>query len=347
MLSTDSQVLLMLTSQLGLTPQAEFKPLTLLEYNLVARLLVEKQDRPAILLNLSLEQLQEHFSNTNLDPLRLFWLLQRGASIGFQAERLEAMGISIVTRAEKEYPQKLRERLRESAPAVLFYSGDIHLLGTDQPSVAVVGSRNVDEEGNKFAQLVGNACANSGYVLVSGGAKGVDTLAMNACIGEKGYSVGFLANDLDREVRVRQANLRNKELCLLTPYSPNAPFNVGNAMGRNKLIYAMSDFAIVVASDLKKGGTWAGATEALRKEWAKVFVLVYDRMPEGNSELIKLGANPLPVELVKVPQKLIPYLKSIAVEKAPKPLATQYSFGSIAGFSVKDQPLGNEPKKKR
>ena len=54
-------------------------------------------------------------------------------------------------------------------------------------------------------------------------------------------------------------------LVLLSPYDPNAGFNVGNAMQRNKLIYALADAALVVNSDLGKGGTWTGAVEQLDK----------------------------------------------------------------------------------
>ena len=60
---------------------------------------------------------------------------------------------------------------------------------------------------------------------------------------------------------------------LATPYLPHASFNVGMAMARNKLIYALSDFGLVIASDAEKGGTWAGAEEGLKAGWVPVFVV--------------------------------------------------------------------------
>ena len=42
---------------------------------------------------------------------------------------------------------------------------------------------------------------------------------------------------------------------------------MGAEIGRNRLIYCLADYAIVVASDAEKGGTWAGATEALKAGW--------------------------------------------------------------------------------
>ncbi|MBI2434693.1 MAG: hypothetical protein HYV26_17695 [Candidatus Hydrogenedentes bacterium] len=63
-------------------------------------------------------------------------------------------------------------------------------------------------------------------------------------------------------------------LVLISPYDPAAAFNVGHAMQRNKLIYALADAALVVSSDYGKGGTWTGAVEQLDK---LSFVPVYVR----------------------------------------------------------------------
>jgi predicted Rossmann fold nucleotide-binding protein DprA/Smf involved in DNA uptake len=82
---------------------------------------------------------------------------------------------------------------------------------------------------------------------------------------------------------------------LISPYDPSAGFNVGNAMQRNKLIYALADASLVVSSDFNKGGTWAGATEQLEK---LRFVPVFVKSPSGGSEgleaLQRKGALPWP-----------------------------------------------------
>ena len=62
-------------------------------------------------------------------------------------------------------------------------------------------------------------------------------------------------------------------------------------MGRNKLIYGASDFAVVVSSELQKGGTWAGATEALTAGWCPLFVRSGKDVGAGNQELIKKGGR--------------------------------------------------------
>src|SRR5437773_5988014 len=75
-----------------------------------------------------------------------------------------------------------------------------------------------------------------------------------------------------------------------------AGFSVGAAMGRNKMIYGLADFAVVVSSDHQTGGTWAGAVEALKAGWCPVFVRDGKGVPKGNQELLKLGGSALPAD---------------------------------------------------
>jgi predicted Rossmann fold nucleotide-binding protein DprA/Smf involved in DNA uptake len=209
-------------------------------------------------------------------------------------EKLFSNGIWAVTRVDEQYPQKLLNTLKHQAPSVLFGSGDINLLKRN--SVAVVGSRSLDEAGIEFARAVGRKAVESKLAVVSGGARGSDRLAMEGALEAGGVALGALADSL--EATVRKADVRefiqDGRLVMVTMYAPNAGFSVGAAMGRNKVIYGLSDFAVIVSSDFQTGGTWAGATEALKGNWCPVFVRDGGNMPKGNGPLIKLGAVPLP-----------------------------------------------------
>lgn len=125
-----------------------------------------------------------------------------------------------------------------------------------------------------------------------------------------GTAVGVLADSLERAIRApgTRVALVREDLCLATPNAPNAGFSVGAAMGRNKLIYSLADYAIVVASDVEKGGTWAGATEALKAAWIPIFILDHPAMPEGNQLLIQKGGisfpYPFPGDFSKLPEWL-------------------------------------------
>jgi len=109
------------------------------------------------------------------------------------------LGIEVLTRADEDYPARYKERLKDSAPTILFYAGEKALLG--QPGIAVVGSRHLDEPGRNCAEFVGNACGLSGLVLYSGGAKGVDSISMNAALTSRGTAVGILADSLEKSIR--------------------------------------------------------------------------------------------------------------------------------------------------
>ena len=313
------QTILLLCSHLGLSSSSEVAPLTLKDWNPLAKKLQAVSMRPAGLLGRSSEELQSQFNLSEAEAERIYRLLQRSGSLAIELERLASLGIYAITRADADYPARYRQRLKKSSPSVLFYAGEKALLG--QPGIAVVGSRNLEEAGQACAELVGNACGLSGLVLYSGGAKGVDTISMNAALSARGSAVGILADSLEKAIRdpESRAAISRGDLCLATPYSPSAPFSVGTAMGRNKLIYTLADYAIVVASDAEKGGTWAGATEALRAKWLPVFVLEHSAMPEGNKVLLQKGALGFPHPFKENRLKLKDWLETQAAQIKPEP----------------------------
>jgi len=161
--------------------------------------------------------------------------------------------------------------------------------------------------GQECARFVGNACGLSGVVF--GRRRGVDTISMESALEARGTAVGVLADSLEKQVKVRKEAVKMGDLCLVTPYSPNARFSVGAAMGRNRLIYTLADYAIVVASDAETGGTWAGATETLKNNWVPVFVLEHEAMPDGNKLLLQKGALAFPHPFKEKPVKLPGWLK--------------------------------------
>ena len=308
-ISPDSQAMLLLCSHLGLSNDPDTTPLTLREWNpLVRKIAASSLGRPGAMLGLSADDLQRMLGLSETESQRLARLLMRGGGLAIELERLAGLGIHPLTRSDHDYPARYRERLKESAPAVLFYAGNKDLLG--QPGLAVVGSRHLDEAGQACAEFVGNACSLSGLVLYSGGARGVDTISMKASLESRGFAVGILADSLEKTIRIPEyrSALSKGDACLATSHNPAAGFSVGAAMGRNRLIYTLADHAIVVASDAEQGGTWAGATEALKAQWLPVFVLEHANMPQGNRALLEKGANSLPYPLPVQPAQLKAWL---------------------------------------
>ncbi len=220
-------------------------------------------------------------------------LLGRSGQLAFELDRLRSRGIWVATIADDMYPRVLRDRLGSSAPPVLFGSGPPSLLGGG--GVAIVGSREADGDAVAFAARLASAAAAGGSSVVSGGARGIDVAAMRAAFEAGGSVVGLVPEGVER--RLRETSTRSAvaggQAVIVSPYHPAAAFSAGAAMGRNKLIYALSDVAVVVSSADGSGGTWTGAVEALKGGWVPVLVRDEPGVPAGNRSLLGLGAAPV------------------------------------------------------
>jgi predicted Rossmann fold nucleotide-binding protein DprA/Smf involved in DNA uptake len=296
-LPSDTQVILLLCASFGRSRQEEPNPLTLGEYNYVVQWLHQRHLRPGDLLTPEGEKQLVTIANTNgpLTSKRLLALLERGVLLSLAVERWTNQGIWILGRSDEYYPRRLKTQLKTSAPPILYGIGNQALLS--EGGLAVVGSRELDEEGIEYTQSVAQVCAEQGIQIISGGARGVDQTAMMAAVEAGGTAVGVLADSLTKASLAGnyRTGIREKNLTLISPYDPDARFQAGNAMSRNKHVYALADYALVVSSAFNKGGTWAGAVEALEREKTiPIFTRIQERVAEGNCQLLKKGAKPFP-----------------------------------------------------
>ena len=224
---------------------------------------------------------------------RIGALMGRATALAFELERLEQSGIGTLTPYDEHYPTRWPGRLGLKAPPLLYAAGATELLNT--AGLGVVGSRDVSPPGAEVAIEAAKCAVVRNIPLVSGGARGVDQLAMNAALDSGGAVVSVLADSLSRKLRdadVRSA-IHDGRAVMCVPYSPDAGFSTGNAMGRNKLIYAQSALTLVVASDKGSGGTWTGATEALDNQFGRVAVWRGPGEGPGNEGLERRGAEPV------------------------------------------------------
>ena len=294
-LTPNTQAILLLTAPLiAGRGESSRDLLSLGEYNRLARILREKQKQPADLLAPDAHELIElcaqPFGRARLDAL-----LGRGFLLSQAVERWNARAIWVVSRADARYPKRLKSRLKEDAPPLLYGCGEIALL--EKGGLAVVGSRHVDDELISFTENVGRISAEAHRSIVSGGAKGIDRAAMHGALLAGGDVAGVMADSLERAALARDNRepLMEGRLVLVSPYDPSAGFNVGHAMQRNKLIYALADASLVVTSDFEKGGTWAGAIEQLeRLRFVPVFVRNGAHAGKGNLALLNRGGKPWP-----------------------------------------------------
>ena len=319
-LSSNTKAILLLTAPLIAgrgKDKSSVKPLGAGEYRRLARRLRELQRQPSDLLESGAGEAVNE-CRSELDPERVERLLGRGFLLAQAVERWQTRAIWVLSRADAGYPRRLKRRLGEDAPPVLYGCGRAAIL--DNGGLAVVGSRNVHEALIEYTENVGRLAASAGRGLVSGGARGIDRAAMHGALGAGGRVAGVLADGLEKAAMLREHReaLMGGRLVLISPYDPVARFQVGHAMQRNKLIYALSDAALVVNSDYGRGGTWTGAVEQLDKlKLVPVHVRANGVRGKGLEGLRERGAKPWPEP--KTPEALGKLLDEAADESYGAP----------------------------
>lgn len=345
-LTEDTKAIIMLCGVFG--KDHSEKPLSLTEYSSLVRWLIRVKMRPGDLLQK--ETIVEASMGSGIDRQRLEKLLGRGVQLGFAVEEWQRNGIWIISRSDADYPVRYKKHLKDKAPPLLFGVGDRSLLNGG--GLSIVGSRNVDQTGEAFTRQVAELCAYNRIPVVSGGARGVDQISMTAAIEAGGVTIGILAENLLRKSVERTARhaIADGRLLLLSPYHPNACFSIGAAMGRNKLIYAMSDYGLIVSAEHKKGGTWAGAEEELKRENAlPVFVRVGKEVPQGNSKLLDLGAMPWPDSIGRdnLRQQLCDFAVNFRYSQ-PKKNPSLFDFQTVQETHLAEElPLDTEAVKEK
>lgn len=292
-----AQAVLLLTVQLPKAAAGDPRPLSATEWGRFALWLKERKLAPEALLAGDPAALLADSAGAT-DPAvtgeRLRTLLGRGAALALALERWQRAGLWVLIRSDTQYPERLKKRLKTDAPAVLFGCGNRDLL--QQGGIAVVGSRDAGEDDLAFTARLAGQVAAQGASIVSGGARGVDEAAMLGALEAGGTVVGVLADSLLRSATSAKyrKGLMGNHLALVSPFNPEAGFDVGNAMARNRSIYCLADAAVVIAAGREKGGTWNGAIETLRHGWVPLWIKSSRDAGSGNAELVRRGARWLP-----------------------------------------------------
>jgi predicted Rossmann fold nucleotide-binding protein DprA/Smf involved in DNA uptake len=216
-LSKDSLATILICSNLGLNYQqneVKLTPYTLIQWNkLKEKIAYSSLKRPEALFSTSAADWKKELFLNDIEVNRLQQLLNRAGQAGIEIEQLASKGIFITTRAESTYPERLKLVLKKFAPPVLHYSGNLALLASK--AVAIVGSRDIDEAAVDFTCKLASKAVDSGMHVVSGGAKGVDTLSQETALKAGGKVISVLSDGLSnklRSIEVREAVIQSKLL---------------------------------------------------------------------------------------------------------------------------------------
>ena len=188
--------------------------------------------------------------------------------------------------AAPDYPEGLRTL--PAFPPVLWYRGDLHLLG--RQAIGLCGSRKASAQGLRVAAAIGEEAAHTSRVLVTGLARGVDREAMQAALAAGGAAIGVLAEGWERwTARWLDPAITSGQLLVLSEFRPAAPWRSGQAMQRNTTIVRLSKQMYLIEAGTR-GGTLDAGRRTLRNGHP-LFVLDTGLWTAGNESLTLEGGH--------------------------------------------------------
>jgi len=208
-------------------------------------------------------------------------------------DQIEASGISVLIQQDENYPKRLKEL--DQPPPLLYTQGEI--IPDDEWSVAIVGTRRVTAYGRQVAEDIAGSLARNGLTIISGLARGVDSIAHQAALDAGGRTIAVLGSGLDRIYPPENRSLAEQikaNGALISEYSPSTPPEASNFPQRNRLISGLSLAVIVVEAGTKSGALITANFAA--DQGREVFAVpgnITSPASKGTNRLISSGAHPM------------------------------------------------------
>lgn len=224
-----------------------------------------------------------------------------------QLSRLNQVNGSIVSFWEERYPELLKSIY--DPPPFLFASGEY--AATDRYAVAIVGTRMPSAYGISVAEDFSSGLARRGITVVSGLARGIDTIAHETALNSGGRTVAVIGSGLDVVYPPENRNLYRRIAgrgLVLSEYGMGSKPDAMNFPRRNRIISGLALGTLVIETDLN-GGAMITANQALDQN-REVFAVpgnTRNRRSRGCNALIKEGRA-----------KLVECVDDVLVELGPK-----------------------------
>ena len=194
---------------------------------------------------------------------------------------------------DKEYPKSLKKIY--DPPKKLYCLGNISLLN-NKKKIAIIGCREYSEYGRKIGLEFSYQLAKKGIVIVSGGARGIDSFSHIGCIKARKETIAVLGNSLDyvypKENRKLEEEILNNNGLLISEYNIGTKPSKYTFPARNRIISGLSSGILVVEAK-EKSGTLITVDFAL-DQGKEIYVIPGDITREntkGTNNLIKQGAK--------------------------------------------------------
>ncbi len=217
--------------------------------------------------------------------------LRRNYCVREEYERMLNLGISIIPREDARFPERLLDI--PSSPIVLFSKGQP--LNINGPIVSVIGARECSFYGTQVAIRLGELLAKYNITLVSGMARGIDSISQEACVNAGGNSIAVLGGGVDVLYPKESAKLYDtlsRKGTIISEYPPGTEPMPSYFALRNRIISGLSDVVCVVEAK-EKSGTMITVDSAL-EQGREVYAVpgkITDITSKGCNQLIKQGAG--------------------------------------------------------
>jgi len=211
----------------------------------------------------------------------------------WEMERLLKENINLITIQDKNYPKLLKEIY--APPALLYIKGNLE--PNDKISIGIVGTRNPSSYGNQITPLITKDLSNFGLTIISGLAKGIDTLAHQATLNANGRTIAVLGTGIDKKsiypaINIQLAEEITHKGALISEFPIGTQPAAQNFPQRNRIISGLS-LGVLVIEASEKSGSLITARNALEQN-RDVFAIpgnVFSINSLGPNKLIKMGAK--------------------------------------------------------
>ena len=207
--------------------------------------------------------------------------------------KIDEYKMDVTTFLDKDFPSILNHIY--NPPAILFMRGNRALLDKRLNRIALVGARRCSLYGRNVARMLGKELGKYSTIIVSGGARGIDTHGHEGLLSSQGYGIVVMGCGLDivyprENTKLFDRILQNNGL-LVSEYPPGTPPSAKHFPARNRIISGLSRGVIVVEAKASSGSLITA--DMAVSEGRDVFVVpcnLLDHTADGNKFLMRNGA---------------------------------------------------------
>ena len=214
-------------------------------------------------------------------------------NLDYIIHKIDEYKMDVTTFLDKDFPSILNHIY--NPPAILFMRGNRALLDKRLNRIALVGARRCSLYGRNVARMLGKELGKYSTIIVSGGARGIDTHGHEGLLASQGYGIVVMGCGLDivyprENTKLFDRILQNNGL-LLSEYPPGTPPSAKHFPARNRIISGLSRGVIVVEAKASSGSLITA--DMAVSEGRDVFVVpcnLLDHTADGNKFLMRNGA---------------------------------------------------------